>query len=414
MRTRRHRYRVRAAVAVLGLSGAMLTGMTGTASAAPAVPQVRLSTGQRLADGISYRGFSVTASHGTVYGHLLTADLSDRHVSVGLLQPGAVAARAPLSRMADAAGAVAGVNGDFFDISESQHPGVAATGAAVGPAIADGEQVKAAVPDAQRFGPALPPGDSDEDVIGVARDGVARLDRIRLKGSVESPAGSWALRGYNQYALPVGGIGLFTSRWGSVSRERAVCGSDHARGDGCSGDVYEVAVRNGEVVSRSDEPGSGAIPAGTEILLGREGGADQLRRLDVGDRVTVRHQLSAGGGSPLRFAVGGFPVLRGGAPLAGLDASVAATRTAAGFGSGGHRMYLLALDGSAEYGAGLTLKELAAVMRQVGSVAAVDLDGGGSTTLVSRSPGSGGVTVRNHPSGGAERPVPEGIGLFSR
>ena len=77
-------------------------------------------------------------------------------------------------------------------------------------------------------------------------------------------------------------------------------------------------------------------------------------------------------------------------------------------------MYLLALDGSAEYGAGLTLKELAAVMRQVGSVAAVDLDGGGSTTLVSRSPGSGGVTVRNHPSGGAERPVPEGIGLFSR
>jgi hypothetical protein len=34
--------------------------------------------------------------------------------------------------------------------------------------------------------------------------------------------------------------------------------------------------------------------------------------------------------------------------------------------------------------------------------------------MVARKPGAGSVSVLNHPSGGAERPVPNGIGVFSR
>jgi exopolysaccharide biosynthesis protein len=52
-------------------------------------------------------------------------------------------------------------------------------------------------------------------------------------------------------------------------------------------------------------------------------------------------------------------------------------------------------------------------MRDLGATGAVNLDGGGSSTLVSRAPGASRVAVRNHPSGGAERPVPNGIGVFS-
>ena len=116
---------------------------------------------------------------------------------------------------------------------------------------------------------------------------------------------------------------------------------------------------------------------------------------------------------PFVFAVGGFPVLRDDQPLAGLDTQTAATRTAAGFGDHGHTLYLLALDGNAETGAGLTVAELATVMREIGADSAVNLDGGGSTTLVARDPGATAVTVRNHPSGGAERPVANAIGVFS-
>jgi exopolysaccharide biosynthesis protein len=56
---------------------------------------------------------------------------------------------------------------------------------------------------------------------------------------------------------------------------------------------------------------------------------------------------------------------------------------------------------------------VADAMRTLGSVDAFSVDGGGSTTMAARMPGTSSVTALNHPSGGAERPVPNGIGVFS-
>ncbi|MBD0738462.1 hypothetical protein BGM09_34590 [Streptomyces sp. CBMA29] len=370
---------------------------------------------ERLGPGVEYREFSVAASRGTVHGHVLAVDLRESRTRLDLLTPGAVAARQAVSGLADDRQAVGAVNGDFFNITEDQHPGVAPTGSSVGPEIGSGRDLKAAVPDGQRFGPAMPPGDTTRDVLGMGKDRRLRLDRLDLRGSVRTPQGSIPLGGYNQYALPVGGVGAYTADWGTVSRQRAVCGTDTSRGAGCSTDTYEVTVRQGRVAAVAQAPGAGAIPAGSTVLLGRDAGADTLRALRVGERVEVDSRLTPTlSREPYVFAVGGFPVLRGGQPLAGLDDTTAATRTAAGFDASGSTLYLLALDGSAESGAGLTIAELASVMRELGADSAVNLDGGGSTTLVARDPGAVAVTVRNHPSGGAERPVANAIGVFSR
>jgi exopolysaccharide biosynthesis protein len=139
-----------------------------------------------------------------------------------------------------------------------------------------------------------------------------------------------------------------------------------------------------------------------------------LRKLFVGEAVRVEHRLvAASSGVPYAFAVGGFPVLRGGAPLPGLDGATSAVRTAVGIGDGGHRLLLLALDGASEYRGGLTVAELASVLRDLGATEGFNLDGGGSSTLVARGSGEGVVSVLNHPSGGAERAVANGIGVFS-
>ncbi|MFE2628225.1 phosphodiester glycosidase family protein, partial [Streptomyces sp. NPDC059374] len=293
------------------LAGAALTG---------AAPAGAVQRGTRIAPGVVYDEFDIAAARGTAHAHVLTVDLRERRVRLGLLHPGAVAARAPVSRQAAALGAVAGVNGDFFNISETQHPGVQATGASVGPAIARGRVLKGAVPDGQRFGPALPPGTSTADVFGVGTDRRARLDRLRLTGSVRTPEGVLPLRGLNQYALPVGSVGAFTAAWGSASRVRATCGTDTDRAAPCSTDTYEVTVRRGRVVAASDTPGGGPVAAGTTVLVGREEGARRLRKFFVGVRVTVRHRLVAAASRvPYRFALGGYPVLSGGRPLPGLD-----------------------------------------------------------------------------------------------
>ncbi|MFJ1587879.1 phosphodiester glycosidase family protein [Streptomyces sp. NPDC088197] len=408
----------RAGVALAVAAGVLAGGLAGASAVAAdsgaggGLPYERV---ERLGPGVEYREFSVTASRGTVHGHVLAVDLRESRTRLDLLTPGAVAARQAVSGLADDRQAVGAVNGDFFNITEDQHPGVAPTGSSVGPEIGSGRDLKAAVPDGQRFGPAMPPGETTHDVLGMGKDRKLRLDRLDLRGSVRTPRGSIPLGGYNQYALPVGGVGAYTADWGTVSRQRAVCGTDTSRGAGCSTDTYEVTVRQGRVAAVAQAPGAGAIPAGSTVLLGRDAGADTLRALRVGDRAEVDSRLTPTlSRVPYVFAVGGFPVLRGGQPLAGLDTTTAATRTAAGFDASGSTLYLLALDGSAESGAGLTIAELASVMRELGADSAVNLDGGGSTTLVARDPGAAAVTVRNHPSGGVERPVANAIGVFSR
>ncbi|MFD4506977.1 phosphodiester glycosidase family protein [Streptomyces sp. NPDC058457] len=387
--------------------------MLAGAALAGAAPAGAVSGVRHIASGIAYRQFDVPAAKGTVHAHLLTVDLTDPHVRVDLLSPGAVAARSPVSAMADTAGAVAGVNGDFFNINENQHPGVEATGASVGPAIAHGRVLKSAVPTAQRFGPALPPGTDTTDVFGVGVDRRARLDRLTLFGTVRTRDATLALRGLNQYALAQGSVGAYTAAWGSASRKRATCGSDSDRAAGCSTDTYEVRIRAGKVVAASATPGSGAIPAGTTVLLGREAGADELRTLFKGERVTVRERMVASAARiPYRFAVGGYPVLRDGRPLAGLNGTASAVRTAVGYANDGRRLLLLALDGAVAYRSGMTIAEVADEMRQLGAVDAFSLDGGGSTTMVARTAGATTVSVLNHPTDSPERAVANGIGVF--
>ena len=59
-------------------------------------------------------------------------------------------------------------------------------------------------------------------------------------------------------------------------------------------------------------------------------------------------------------------------------------------------------DGRSAADAGLTLEELAAVLERLGARDAINLDGGGSTTLIA------GGRLRNRPRGGYNRPEPGG------
>ncbi|MGW1786014.1 phosphodiester glycosidase family protein [Streptomyces sp. NPDC002143] len=370
------------------------------------------ATWTTVAAGVAYRQYDLQAAAGKTHVHVLSVDLANTHVRLGLLYPGTVAARADISAMANKQNAVAGINGDFFNISEVQHPGVSATGSTVGPAIANGKALKGAVPNAQRFGPALPPGTTTKAVVGVGTDGKAKVDSLSLNGTYTTVGRRLPLGGVNQYALPENSVGAFTSDWGSVSRKRATCGTDTERAAACSTSTYEVTLKKGRVVSTSTTPGGGAISAGTTVLVGREAGAQRLKKLVKGQRVAVRYGLTSASQSAYSFAVGGYPILAGSKPLAGLDTSVSAVRTAVGIGNGGKKVFLFALDGATAYRKGLTIAEVAAALKSLGATEGFSLDGGGSSTLVARPSGATKVTVRNHPSDGYERPVSNGIGVF--
>ena len=367
-----------------------------------------------LAPGVVFRTFTVLAHHGSTRIYLVTVNLRSAAVTANLLFPGSVSARQTVSQMARNQGAIAAVNGNFFDIDESQHPGIPATGAPSGAAVMNGLALDAAVPAGQQFGWHPPVGDSGEDVVGVGVDGVARIAQLSLSGRIHAPETSLPLGGLNQYALPVDSIGLYTPQWGASSRARAVCGIDKNRGAACATDTYEVTVRNGRVVALSGTPGSGVIPAGTLVLLGRETGADALRTLTVGTPVQVDYQLDSSGGVPFAFALGAEPLVRFGQLVPGLDTTTADPRTAVCIADNGHTLTLLATDGREGASSGLTLGRLGGLMQSLGCADAANLDGGGSTTLVTRDPRTGRLIVRNGLDHGRERPVPNGIAILPR
>jgi hypothetical protein len=394
------------------LAAALALGLVAApAPAGPVDPAPTAAAAEIVAPGVTHRTLEDVSAERPVAGDLLTVDLAHPGVDVDLVTAGAVAARRPVSEMADRAGAVAAVNGDFFDIG--------GTGAPVGPAIAGGAGLKAGVPLGQRPGgpPDLHPG----DVLGVGADGRARLDRVRLEGSVTTARGTLPLAGLNQHAVPEGGVGAFTSAWGAADRRRSTCGTDAGDDAACSRDTVEVVVTGTEVTAVRDTPGRGPIGPDQLVLVGRDAGAAALRDATRGPTpVIVGHRLVAEGtegtaGAPLTAAVGAAPILRDGNPAAGLDDARADPRTAAGLSADGTRLYLLTVDGRSAASEGLTLRELAELLRDLGADDGANLDGGGSSTLVTRGPAPGArAEVRNAPSDGRERPVPNALSVFAR
>lgn len=80
-------------------------------------------------------------------------------------------------------------------------------------------------------------------------------------------------------------------------------------------------------------------------------------------------------------------------------------RTAAGIVNG-RTLLLVVVDGRRPaYSNGMPLDELAHLMKRLGAREAINLDGGGSSTLVSLDAATGKWVDRNRPSGGRERAV---------
>jgi exopolysaccharide biosynthesis protein len=92
-------------------------------------------------------------------------------------------------------------------------------------------------------------------------------------------------------------------------------------------------------------------------------------------------------------------------------------RTALGISARGDKVWLVVTDGrQAGYSEGATLVEMAELLKGLGAVNAINLDGGGSSALVYTDPQSG-LRVLNRPiqsgSPGKERPVATHIGVFA-
>ncbi|WP_416902619.1 phosphodiester glycosidase family protein [Micromonospora echinospora] len=348
---------------------------------APADGLETAKTTRPVAPGLDLTSFDRYDQQGWLRADALTAELAG-DLSVDYVNSGAVSRAEPLRGAADASRAVAAVNGDFFDINNS--------GAAQGIGIRNGELIQSPVA-------------GHTNAVAVTADGLGRVIQVHFDGTATLPGGPVTLTQFNNM-VQGNGIGVFTALWGSYDRGRAVEGA--AR-------VTEVAVVDGRVATVTDRAGSGPIPAGTTILLGRDAGANALAGLRPGDAVTVAYRPKPSDGSTLHAAVGGGNVLvRDGVVQQIADTSLA-PRTSVGFTADGRKMIMLTVDGRQVDSRGVTQTEMGRMMAELGAHHALNLDGGGSSTLLAREPGAATVQVENSPSDGTERAVPNGLAVYA-
>jgi hypothetical protein len=150
-----------------------------------------------------------------------------------------------------------------------------------------------------------------------------------------------------------------------------------------------------------------------EVLSVRGGGTFAIDDAAL-DRVSLTpfHPMEAVGGRPR--------LLRDSTIIPDVDtvggpgfATTRHPRTAVGIANNGRRLFFLVVDGRRPfYSAGMTNRELATVMLSIGSTDALNLDGGGSTTMVVQNVATRKLSVVNRPSDAAgERTVGDALAI---
>lgn len=334
-----------------------------------------------VAPGLEHTTFDRYDARGWVRVNALTADLSRRGLRLDYAAAGKVSAPGPLSVALQRDGAVAGVNGDFFDIGD--------TGAPLGVGA-----------DRQR---GVLHGSSSgwNNSFVLDRDNVATIAQTYLRASIARKGKPGiAVSNLNAPEIKANGIGIYTPAWGTAARSRVLPSSAARR---------EVVVHagTGRVLANRRTVSSGQVRNGLLHLVGTGKGALRLAALKVRSRVTVRYGLSR---AATKVAVGGsVVVLRDGQVLAPNDIEMH-PRTAIGIDKDLGRIIIITADGRQQHSRGLTMTETGALLKAMGAEDGLNLDGGGSSTMLARESGEA-VSVVNAPSDGRLRSVPNGLGF---
>ena len=365
---------------------------------APAMhaPPVRTPAARELAPGVSYSQF--TDPRGPWAFNLVRVDL--RRADIEIRSARAFDKLKGRERVSDMVGRVnttgvrvlAAVNADFFNLESGEN---------------ENNQVIAG-----EWWKGLKVTDSPYDTYDNAHvqfgiDAARRplIDRFILDGKawdrgVMTPI---ITVNFNPSGKPEG-TALYTSRYGATTPRDTTRRTAEAPliVAGKRGDTL-LFVRRGAVSATSGS----SIPTGGAVLAAYGSGlrAEEVQKMGDGDTVKVLFATLPRiphGTSPLMI-IGGWPrILRDGENVAYESATMEGTlsrnaearhpRTAVGFSRDSSTLFLLTVDGRSENSGGMTLVELASVMRELGAWQAMNFDGGGSTTMVVDG------KVVNHPS----------------
>jgi hypothetical protein len=158
--------------------------------------------------------------------------------------------------------------------------------------------------------------------------------------------------------------------------------------------------------------GNNTIPSNGLVFSGHGTSAAYLKQFAIGDTLQYVLGLSANEEKIMQH-IGGYPMMITGGDIVKTNTNAFSTdrhpRTAIGFSQDSSKVYMVVVDGrQTGYSVGMSLYELGNYMLEWNVFQAVNLDGGGSSTMVIKN------KVANSPSDGSgERSVTNGLMVVS-
>lgn len=350
-----------------------------------------------IAPGVIHESYSWSTNYGNILFDVLKCDLTNSDLDLRLVAGGGEYTRkATVSAMATSTNATAMINGDFFNM--------ALQGAPIGPSIINGTLASS---------PAVIEGIYS---LGIDTNDTAYIEAMAYNGLLTAADGaSFPIDGLNktyywhdpsQAESHTNLIQMYNDLWGSSSRGHSTNTEVLINAEGI---VEKISY--GETLPYE-------VPDG-KIILQVNGVAETFikEHCPIGSRVQIHSEVTPN--RNWQFLVGGHallvdhgkvvPYTKDLSALAGVRA-----RTAAGISSDGKTLWFVCAEGRTNRSVGAHLSTLGYFMQYIGVNKALNLDGGGSTTMVLKHTGETNYSTVIAPEGyGAMRAVVNGIGVYN-
>jgi plastocyanin len=344
-----------------------------------------------VAPGVEQGDYELLTPDGPIAVHVvaIAPHRKDLHLAAVLATDHLTSPGETVLSMARRTGAVAAINGDYFDIDNTNQP--------TNVLIRNGRLLRTP---RRRY------------AIAIDTDGTPRFAEFSFTGTVMVGTNSVALDAVNEYPPPQGGTSLLTPEFGTVAPQANLTLVSLAPLDG-------VPPLSRYRVSAIADNGS-AQPPGYYLAIGLAAYAS-AGVPNEGDVVSASGDFDSGDLSQIATAVGGGPLLlHAGAYYDdpdGPDRNHYITSRIPASGAAiapDGTLFLIEVDGrQPAISIGVTRPQFAALMRAFGATEGMSLDGGGSSTLVARDLGDASASLQNVPSDGHERPVSDGLFVYS-
>ncbi len=346
-----------------------------------------------ISSGVTLKNYIQFTDSGWQNIHVLEIDLDDRYTNLGLLHSSnGMGTLQNLKAMAEYADSIAAINADFFSANSGK-------GNAVGIAIEDDEILSSAY-----FG-----NDTKDEFATFAIDENDSIfyDYFTNKISITSSKtkASNSVSAINKFPQSFEQMAIYTPAWGTYShgaREDLPLTEMVVDNDTVTEIRYNqeatIIPENGYVVS--------ALGAGAEFINNNFSVGTKVK-LDVSYNVDIENIALAVSGGAILLKDGKIP------ETFSSNISGANPRSAIGSSKDEQTIYLVTVDGRQKSSKGMTQTELAEFLKEIHVYNAINLDGGGSTTMVARKLGDNSLSVINSPSEGSLRSVINGIGVFN-